>query len=201
MSATYHEGEIAVQERAGTRAMADKIGRGIDAAIPPVAAAFLRSQRLALVATVDPDGLVWLSPLAGAPGFVRALDERTLRIDAALLPRDPMAASLPGPTVAGVVVIDLTNRRRLRVNGTLVQTDGGVVVHTEQVFWNCPKYIQQRTPAQGPCAADPGRPRGHHPERCAAAVDRAGRHLLHRQHPPRARPRRLAPRRQAGVRP
>lgn len=45
----------------------------------------------------------------------------------------------------GILVIDLTTRRRLRLNGKAkVQLDGSIHVHTKQVYFNCPKYIQAR---------------------------------------------------------
>jgi predicted pyridoxine 5'-phosphate oxidase superfamily flavin-nucleotide-binding protein len=85
--------------------------------------------------------------LAGEPGFVEALDARTVRLAAAPLPSDPLAAVLPGPVPAGLLVIDLTTRRRLRLNGSLERhADGTLVLRTAEVFWNCPKYIQQRVP-------------------------------------------------------
>src|SRR5262245_27981520 len=148
----YHSGELAVQERAGTRAMASRIGRGIQADIPSEAEPVLRGLRFAIVGSIDPAGRVWASPLTGAPGFLHRLDERTLRIATAPVPADPLAASLAAPAPAGVLAIDLTSRKRLRLNGTLERRDGGLVLETTQVFWNCPKYIQQRVPDAGSAA-------------------------------------------------
>jgi len=52
----YHEGELAVQERAGVRAMAEKIGGGIHDSISPGVAAFLAEQRVAVVASAAGSG-------------------------------------------------------------------------------------------------------------------------------------------------
>ena len=41
---------------------------------------------MVVVGSVGVDGRVWASQLVGEPGFVRALDERTVRIDATPFP-------------------------------------------------------------------------------------------------------------------
>lgn len=44
------------------------------------------------------------------------------------------------------MVIDLASRRRLRLNGKVQkQLNGSVCVQIQQVYFNCPKYIQART--------------------------------------------------------
>jgi predicted pyridoxine 5'-phosphate oxidase superfamily flavin-nucleotide-binding protein len=80
VSATYHPGEIEVQERAGVRSMAERVGNSIHPNIPPAAREFLEEQPMVVVGSVGADGRVWASLLVGEPGFVRALDERTVRI-------------------------------------------------------------------------------------------------------------------------
>jgi predicted pyridoxine 5'-phosphate oxidase superfamily flavin-nucleotide-binding protein len=94
MSAKYHPGEIEVQERAGVRPMAERVGNSIHPYIPPAAHEFLDEPLIVVVGFADPDGRVWASLLTGERGFVRALDERTVRIDAAPLPADPLAEVL-----------------------------------------------------------------------------------------------------------
>ena len=73
---------------------------------------------MVVVGSVGVDGRVWASQLVGEPGFVRALDERTVRIDATPVPGDPLAEVLQGAgTQVGMLAIDLATRRRLRLNG------------------------------------------------------------------------------------
>ena len=44
-----------------------------------------------------------------------------------------------------MVVVEFATRRRVRVNGTLIQAGGGrLVIEVEQAYGNCPQYIQQR---------------------------------------------------------
>lgn len=145
MSGPYHEGELAAQERAGTRAMASKIGRGIHDAIPEAARDLVAGQRMVIVGSVGADGAVWASLLTGPPGFLEVTDAQRLWIDATPAADDPLAANLAATGRAGVLVIDLATRRRLRVNGSAERLhDGGIVVRAAEVFWNCPKYIQLR---------------------------------------------------------
>src|SRR5215472_14594548 len=113
----FHEGERAVQARAGVEAQSRRLGRGISREIPDGAAPFLGAQRLAVVAGVDSAGRVWASLVTGAPGFITTPDPRTLRVAAGLADADPLRASLDIGAPLGVLVIDPERRRRLRVNG------------------------------------------------------------------------------------
>jgi len=157
VSAEYHPGEIEVQERAGVRSMAERVGNSIHPTIPPAAREFLEEQLMVVVGSVGPDGRVWASLLAGEPGFVRALDERTVRIDAAPLPGDPLAEALQGAgTQVGMIAIEFATRRRLRLNGEAERRpDGSIYVQARQVYANCPKYIQAREPETSR-ATEPG---------------------------------------------
>ena len=70
MESVYHPGELSVQERAGVREMAARIGRSIGSTIPPAAWNFLRSQPLVVVGNVDASQRVWASLLTCVPGFL-----------------------------------------------------------------------------------------------------------------------------------
>jgi len=146
MTSKYHPGEIEVQERAGVRGMAERVGNIIRPAIPPAARAFLAEQPMVVVGSIGADGRVWASALAGQPGFARALDERTVEIAAEPMPDDPLAENLAAGAGAavGMIAIDLATRRRMRLNGKAERRPGGIHVRAEQVYANCPKYIQAR---------------------------------------------------------
>lgn len=141
MSGVYHEGELAVQERAGVRDMAGRIGRGIRDRVPAAAAAFLDEEPFVVVGALDERGRVWASPLAGR---LEALDERTIRADGRLAEGDPLAGVWGAAGEVGIIAIDFATRRRMRINGTASTQDGRVVVRTRQVYSNCPKYIHPR---------------------------------------------------------
>lgn len=153
MAAEYHAGERAVQRRAGVEAMAQRVGLSIKDALPPAAQAFVREQPLVVVASTDAQGGVWASLLVGPPGFIEPLDDQTLRIDAAPFAGDPLTENIQAQGQVGLLLIDLATRRRMRVNGVATrQSNGQLVVQAQQVYANCPKYIQARNLAPAPDA-------------------------------------------------
>lgn len=155
VDAQYHPGEIEVQERAGVRPMAERVGNSIHPTIPPAAREFLEEQPMIVVGAVGADGRVWASLLAGKPGFMRVLDERTVKIAVTPYPGDPLAEALQkAGTRVGMIPIDLAARRRLRLNGEAERRPDGIYVRTNQVYANCPKYIQAREPETD--GAEPG---------------------------------------------
>ena len=145
--ATFHDGERAVQRRVGVVAEARSLGRGISAAIPPGATSFLAAQRLAALAGVDERGRVWASLVMGDPGFITAPDPGTLRIAARLAAGDPLRDAIAQGAPIGVVVLDPERRRRIRLNGRSAgPLPDAIELRVEEVFGNCPKYIQARAP-------------------------------------------------------
>ncbi len=142
---SYHVGEIAVQDYIGVRTEASRIGNILTPEIFPLAQNFLTTQNMLVVSTVDAQGNMWASLLTGDPSFIRIIDETTLEISA--LPRvgDPIDKSLAAGAMVGMISVDPANVKRIRVNGRIAQrTENGLLVHTEQVYFNCPKYIQRR---------------------------------------------------------
>jgi len=140
----FHDGELAVQQRAGVRAEADRLAGML---APPHLdggpARFLGERTFAALTGRDPGGRLWTSPLVGPPGFLDA-DATTLRIHALPLPGDPLR-NLPAGQAVGLIAVDYARRRRVRVNGMLVERDvEGLRVDVEQAFGNCPKYIRPR---------------------------------------------------------
>jgi len=143
----FHDGERAVQDRAGVRANARKIGGSIADVLSEPVALFLR-QRITLYAgSVATDGSVWASQLSGPPGFVSAADERTVVIDGGIEPGDPLRENLGAQARLALLAIDPATRRRVRVNGRVEAREGSTLtVQVEEAFGNCPKYIQRREP-------------------------------------------------------
>lgn len=148
----YHEGERAVQRRAGL-AVDDSGSAGVGAVIPPVAAEFLGQQRMLVIGAATDAGTVWASVLTGPPGFITTADDRT--VVAARLPGagDPLAGLFDTERDVGLLAIEPATRRRMRVNGRAHAIDRRLMVRTEQVYANCPKYIQTRTPIEDTPAA------------------------------------------------
>ncbi|MDQ3285583.1 MAG: pyridoxamine 5'-phosphate oxidase family protein [Actinomycetota bacterium] len=146
MASKYHPGEIEVQDRAGVREMAARIGDVIRPEIPLYTRVFLEDQRMVIVGSTGVDGRVWASLLTGEPGFMRVIDERTLRIDARPVPGDPLEYDSKPDMKVGLISIDLSSRRRMRLNGKAEWRSEGLYVYVEQVYGNCSKYIQAREP-------------------------------------------------------
>ncbi|MFF0474322.1 pyridoxamine 5'-phosphate oxidase family protein [Streptomyces sp. NPDC004284] len=138
MSTAYSPGSRAVQDRVGVRRLADHVGRSITPAIRPVAAAFLEAQPMLMIGAADAGGRVWSTLLTGAPGFVRATGPHTVSVAAALPEGTPDGAPV------GTLALDPRTRRRMRLNGTARTSARGFTIEAEQVFSNCPKYLQKR---------------------------------------------------------
>lgn len=159
----FHEGELAVQRRAGTTAAAARLtGMLAPADLRGGFARFLADRTFAALAARDGSGRLWVSPLTGEPGFLRAASATVLAVGAAPVAGDPLHG-LPAGQPVGLVVVEFATRRRVRVNGVLAAAGrDGLTVEVEQAYGNCPQYIQQRTLA--PAASAPGVPvrRGAH---------------------------------------
>ncbi|MFJ6578098.1 pyridoxamine 5'-phosphate oxidase family protein [Streptomyces sp. NPDC091368] len=157
MHTAYHPGSRAVQERVGVRDLADHVGRSITPGIRPVAAAFLEAQPMLVLGTADAQGRVGAGLLTGAPGFVRATGPRTVSVAAAL------PEGVPDGAPVGTLALDPRTRRRMRLNGTARRSARGFTIEAEQVFSNCPKYLQRRE-WYGSEPAAPGAPAERHGE-------------------------------------
>ena len=145
MSQPFHDGELPVQKRAGVSGTASRVGGSIHSAIPRVAAEFLAARTWVVVATVDDDVRPWASLLSGLPGFIEAEGAGTVRIRAVPAPGDPLGGNLRTGAHLGLLAPDLETRRRMRVNGRIDSApDGTILLHTDQVYANCPKYIHPR---------------------------------------------------------
>ncbi|MBA4077944.1 MAG: pyridoxamine 5-phosphate oxidase, partial [Cyanobacteria bacterium PR.023] len=70
----FHQGEIAVQKRAGESARARANGAVVKAEILEGALSFIARQPLVAVGSTAGDGSLWASVISGATGFMRADD-------------------------------------------------------------------------------------------------------------------------------
>jgi predicted pyridoxine 5'-phosphate oxidase superfamily flavin-nucleotide-binding protein len=141
----FHEGELAVQRRAGVHLAAARLG-GAMLATPDLnggMSSFLADRDFAVITARDNDSRLWISPLVGSAGVFDASD-RTLTIHTTPDRSDPLYGLAEGQPV-GLLAIEFATRRRVRLNGTLVRADAdGLQLSVDQAFGNCPKYIQQR---------------------------------------------------------
>ena len=142
---SYHEGELAVQARSGVGSDGLTAGAMYRPVMPAGVQHFLSTQQLAVFSTSDKDGRVWASMRSGPTGFLHALDESRLAIGGYSHPADPLLANLSAQPEAGMIVIHLALRHRVRLNGIARPgPDGRIELRLRQVYGNCPQYIQAR---------------------------------------------------------
>lgn len=145
----WHAGERAVQERVGVAERSDTVGRrAVRSVMTRQHQQFFAQLPALVVGCVDGDGWPWASILSGPPGFVTSPDPQEMRIAALPPADDPLRAALiPGASL-GLLGIDLSTRRRNRVNGRIATIDAaGCSVTVDQSFGNCAMYIQRRDAA------------------------------------------------------
>ena len=143
----WHEGELAVQRRAGVQTS----GRGIRSSIPEGLIGFLTESRLVIFASVDSERRAWASLRVSEPGFLCVIDPLTLETEPADLDGDLLLTNLKQNPDVGMLIIDLATRRRIRINGEAeILSDNGLRIHARQVYGNCPQYIQLRVSERVP---------------------------------------------------
>ncbi len=143
----FHEGEVAVQRRAGAKDKIESIGRAlIRDHMPDQHREFFAKLPFFVLGALDAAGRPWASAVDGEPGFVSSPDPTHLRISAEPRIEDPIREGMrPGAFVGGLG-IELHTRRRNRVNGKVEidPTARGFTLAVDQSFGNCPQYIQAR---------------------------------------------------------
>ncbi|WP_024755543.1 pyridoxamine 5'-phosphate oxidase family protein [Streptomyces exfoliatus] len=153
----YHSGSLALQDRYGVRDLAEHVGRSVTPGIRPVAAAFLEAQPMLVIGAADLAGRVWSTLLTGTPGFTRATGPHTVSVAGGVPAHDPLAAAVTtAGTPVGTIALDPRTRRRMRLNGIARPSVRGFTIEAEQVFSNCPKYLQKRELYGSGTAAGPG---------------------------------------------
>ncbi|HEY9825028.1 MAG TPA: pyridoxamine 5'-phosphate oxidase family protein [Stenomitos sp.] len=142
----FHAGELAIQARMGAQERMDKQGRRmIREFLTEQHRQFFAQLSYIIVGTVDATGHPWASILVGNPGFLSTPDDRTLQVTTQPLFGDPLARNLATGIDIGLLGIELSTRRRNRMNGRVTATHSdGFEVQVGQSFGNCPQYIQSR---------------------------------------------------------
>lgn len=145
-SSPFHKGEREMQDRAGLHRSMEAIGKNaIRPFMPDQHRAFYEQMPFILVGSVDGDGWPWASMLTGGPNFITSPTDTRLDIDAQPLDDDPLRANLVTGSPVGLLGIELSTRRRNRMNATVKTTaEKGMSLDVVQSFGNCPQYIQTR---------------------------------------------------------
>lgn len=161
MTAPFHAGEVQIQELTGERDAAIMNGRLIGGTIPVAARQFVASQSYCAIGWTGANGDVWASFVVGDAGFAES-DETgavlSLEISDAtgVTNETPPFHEMREGDNLGVLFIELSTRRRLRVNGVLTSASGNqVIIAVAEAFPNCPKYIQRREVAPNDTSSAP----------------------------------------------
>ncbi len=141
----FHLGEQRVQKRLGVRDMEDWARKVVLDYLPEEHRAFHTALPFLVVAARDAQGRPWATLLTGPEGFVASPDLRSLVIDAEPVRGDGLEEALVTGADVGILGIELSTRRRNRVNGRIVDArSGDVIFGVEQAYGNCPQYIRER---------------------------------------------------------
>jgi uncharacterized protein len=148
---TYHDGMRAMQDRFDTRRLADRLEeRTYHQSLSGGDRAFVESASMFFLATVDTDGHPDVSYKGGVPGFVRAVDDRTLAFPS--YDGNGQFRSLGNIVVnphVALLFVDFERPNRMRVTGRASLQDGSedsdalVVVEIDQIWPNCPRYVHK----------------------------------------------------------
>ena len=143
----FHAGEQTIQSLAGVRDRMELRGRvAIRDYMPEQHRAFFAALPFMIVGIADQNGHPWPTTLSGPPGFVNSTGPNLLTIKAWFDPGDPLYSCLRDGAPIGGLGIELSTRRRNRINGRIENcvVGEGFSIRVQQSFGNCPKYIQAR---------------------------------------------------------
>ncbi len=147
-SSPYHPGEMTVQERAGARAFAERVGRRvIRDHMTEQHRSFFATLPYVVMGCLDGQRRPWATVLSGAAGFLHSPDPQQLLVSALPFPGEPASDHLCVGAPVAFLGIALHTRRRNRLTGKIKTLDGrGFTFGVDQSFGNCPQYIQARAP-------------------------------------------------------
>lgn len=147
MTDVFHAGEREVQAWAGESAIADHNSVMIADSIVRGAINFIEKQPMAIVGSRNKENELWASILIGNFGFLKVPDPETVIFDTRQLtsnPADIFFSNILVDNQIGGLFIELSSRKRLRVNGTCTVEGAKMVLSVHHAYPNCPKYIQRR---------------------------------------------------------
>lgn len=144
----YHAGELAIQELAGVRRMAERMAGSSYNSLPVPAQNYLHASSFAAMTWLDSKERPWITPLSGEPGFLQAMDQSTIAIDLQFSSAPLLRGQDFGETPAALVVMDFGARLRVRVNGRASSKGDDLLFYVDEVYGNCPKYIHRRHPRE-----------------------------------------------------
>ena len=147
MTDVFHEGEREIQTRTGEAEIADHNRQMISGSIVRGAINFVEKQPMVIVGSRNKENELWASILIGNFGFLKVPDPGTILFDIEKLVSDPgdiFYSNIAQDNQIGSLFIELSSRKRLRVNGSCHVDQSKIELNVHQAYPNCPKYIQRR---------------------------------------------------------
>src|SRR6266446_1248643 len=141
----FHAGEQTIQSLAGVRDRMERKGRAvIRDYMADQHQAFFAALPFMVVGLADQNGHPWATTLSGPPGFMHSVDASLLAIEAWLDPGDPLHSCIQDDASIGGLGIELSTRRRNRINGRIENcvAGDGFTMRVQKSFRPCPQYPQ-----------------------------------------------------------
>lgn len=152
----FHDGNLQLQERFGTRRLAERIAQRASERLTPEQRRFIERADMFFIATCDHRGLPTCSYKGGDPGFVTVVDDGCIAF-----PNydgngkyQSMGNLLKNPN-AGLLFIDFVEQARLRLQGVVSIDEQDALmpkypgaqfiarVAITEVYSNCARYIHK----------------------------------------------------------
>lgn len=162
MSKLYGVRQRALQDQFDTRRIADKIeALAVQPQLGEMDIPFVESRDMFWLSTIDEQGRPTVSYKGGDPGFVRAVDNKTLAFP--LYDGNGMfysAGNIAGSRNVGLLFMDFERPNRLRVQGEATVSERDplmasfrealmvVRVAVTEVWPNCPRYVHRMQKVQ-----------------------------------------------------
>jgi len=145
-STLFHSGELYFQKNSGMEEKVAQLAqRLLHKKMTRQHQEFFSQLNMLFVGSVDETGQPWASVLSKRPGFIQVINENTISLQSKPLDGDPLKQNLLPNNHLGFLGLEMHTRRRNRLDGTLVSNnDNEIVIHIDNAFGNCPKYIQAR---------------------------------------------------------
>ena len=142
----WHQGERALQTKAGVEDRIEAMGKKIVRAyMPQQHRDFFEMLEEVHLGAVDTTGHPVALTRVGPSGFMTSPDDKTLVIRSKPLPGEPNRVRFDVGSKISVVGVQYETQRRNRLNATVKAVrDDAVYLQVDQSFGNCPKYIQVR---------------------------------------------------------
>ncbi len=140
----FHSGERHLQRLFAVREQLAG-SRAIQTSLPPGFAGFLAELHYVVLSVPDREGRIWATMVFGRPGFLSVPDAMHVHVAARPDAGDPVARGIVEGAPIALLAIDLSTRRRIRVNGRIGRVgQSDFAVDVRQAFGNCPQYIRAR---------------------------------------------------------